>query len=99
MRNDTQKLRDAIEAAGLLKIDGGGPIFNDKRADGKRRIKLLQAGFFPGLPLFVQWLIRDYLDLFYGERLVSVYLQKGYGYADRYTGPQDDWSLCVVLKD
>jgi hypothetical protein len=97
--NDTQRLRDAIEAAGLLNSGGSGPIYNDARADGTRRLKLLEAGFFPSLPQHIQWHIRDNLDFAFGDRLVKVYLQPGHGYADRYEGPQHDWSLCVVLRD
>ena len=101
--NDTQRLREAIEAAGLLNAGGSGPIYNDKRADGKRRLKLSQAGFFPTLPLSIQWLIRDNLTFFFGDRLLSVYMLKNefpeMGDVFLQFQPQHKFSLCVVLKD
>ena len=96
--NDTQKVRDAIEATGLLSVGGSGPIYNDARANGTHRIKLAQAGYFPTMPLSIQWHIYDNLRLFFGERLVSVKLKPN-SWTPWYAGRQDDWSLCVVVKD
>lgn len=105
--SDTQLLRDAIEAAGLQSVDGSGPIYNDARKDGTRRLKLAEAGYFPSLPLEVQWLINDYLEVLFGERLQSVYLVKNstydtsliFGNWGAMRAPQELFSLCVVLRD
>ena len=102
MRNDMQLVRDAIEAAGLLNSGGSGPMYNDARKDGTRRIKLAEAGYFPDMPLHIQRLIKDYLDLFFGERLVSTYFVKNVWPRNAYWGEQpqhDKCALCVVLKD
>ena len=96
--NDTQRLRDAIEAAGLQSSGGSGPIYNDMRKDGTRRLKLAEAGYFPVMPLSVQWNIRDNLDFFFGDRLEKVYLQHN-GSPCGPWGRQYEYSLCVVLKN
>lgn len=94
--SDMQRVRDAIEAAGLQSTsDGSGPMYNDKRANGQRRIKLQEAGFLAVIPLHMQWLIHDYLKFFFGERLVKMYLTK---HEDAWY-PQHRFSLNVVLRD
>jgi|SRR5271165_3501692 len=107
MRNDKQTFRDAIEAAGLFSTeDGSGPIYNDVRKDGTRRLKLAQGGYLPLVPLETQWLIHDYLVMLFGERFVSVYLQKFNGnhmpsgcVCVDESRQENRFSLCVVLRD
>jgi hypothetical protein len=91
--SDTQRVRDAIEAAGLQNNGGSGPMYNDKRKDG-RRIKLLEAGYFANLPLHVQWLIHDYMVLFFGERFKGMKLKPR---ASCYG--EHAFSLHVYLRD
>ena len=95
---------DDFLAQHFLVFGGSGPMYNDARKDGTRRIKLSQGGYMPLLPQEMQYLVLDYLKLFFGERFVSVYLQQNFGvrtgfYEMDNNCQENKFSLCVVVRD
>lgn len=93
--SDMQKVRDAIEAAGLPSIGGSGPMRNDLRS-GKRVIKLVEAGYFTRFPQTLQWAIRDNVAEAFGKRFLGIYLVPGK--QGPMIGGQHAWSLCIDLR-
>ena len=90
-KGDKGKFRKALKAAGFNCDDRC--MFNDRRKDGTRRLKLWSADRVNDAPMWRQHLLHAYLLKEFGRRYVNGYFVKG-AYWTR------DWaSLCIVLRD
>jgi hypothetical protein len=92
----TSKFRAALAVVemGTWKDLRGGAhpdtVFNDKRTNGTRRLKLWNGNKVRNLPLDKQWKLHDALVEQFGDKLQSMYFVKDW---------RDDFSFCVTLKD
>ena len=102
---DTGKVRAALNASGFM-LGGYKPcpygdeamIFNDKHADGTRRIKVWHSNRIVYAEVDTQKRVADKLKELFGDRIVRMYSLPAsvYSYSLTPNGPR---SLCIDLKD
>jgi hypothetical protein len=88
-KSPAYRLRQAIARAGINYAQDY-TIFQDKRKDGTRRMKVWQGAVIKEAPKEKQWKLHDLLVEAFGSQLVTMYLIEAY---------RVDWSFCVVIKN